>query len=73
MGGGKIMAKWNIKPKHFMIAMIVSFIIAAIIFSGVILKNDVVGRFIFGFVWLIIGIVWLGQYFHTKKKEENKG
>ncbi|MCD6237714.1 MAG: hypothetical protein J7K51_00035 [Thermotogae bacterium] len=67
------MAKWNIKPKHFMIAMIVSFIIAAIIFSGVILKNDVVGRFIFGFVWLIIGIVWLGQYFHTKKKEENKG
>ena len=32
------MAKWNIKPKHFMIAMIVSFIIAAIIFSGVILK-----------------------------------
>jgi len=73
MEGGEIMAKWNIKPKHFMIAMIVSFIIAAIIFSGVILKNDVVGRFIFGFVWLIIGIVWLGQYFHTKKKEENKG
>ena len=72
MEGGEIMAKWNIKPKHFVIAMIVSFIIAAIIFSGVILKNDVVGRFIFGFVWLIVGIVWLGQYqyFRTKKKEE---
>jgi len=35
------------------------------------LKNDVVGRFIFGLV--NSGIVWLGQYFHAKKKEENKG
>ncbi len=64
------MAKWNMKPEHYMIAMIVSFVIAAISFSGVILKNDVVGRLIFGFVWVIVGIGWLGQYFNLKNKEK---
>lgn len=64
------MAKWNMKPKHYMVAIIVSFVIAAISFSGVILKNDAVGRLIFGFVWLIVGIGWLGQYFHHTKKEK---
>ena len=62
------MAKWNMKPKHYMIITVVSFVIAGIIFSGAILKNDVVGRLIFGFVWVIVGIVWLGQYFHSKKE-----
>ncbi len=70
MKGGKIMAKWNVKPKHYMIVTIVSFVIAAISFSGVILKNDAVGRLIFGFVWLLVGIGWFGQYFHSTKKEK---
>jgi len=65
------MAKWNMKPKHYMVAIIVSFVIAAICFSGVILKNDAVGRLIFGFVWLIVGIGWLGQYLHHRKKQLN--
>ena len=58
------MAELNMKPEHYMIAMIVSFVIVATIFSGVILKNDVVGRLIFGLVWVLVGIGWLGQYFH---------
>ena len=66
------MAKWNMKPKHYMIITVVSFVIAGIIFSGAILKNDVVGRLIFGFVWVIVGIVWLGQYFHSKNKKREK-
>ncbi len=58
------MAKWKINPKHYMIAAAVSFVIASIGFSGVVLKNDLVRRLIFGFVWLIVGVGWLGQYFH---------
>jgi hypothetical protein len=64
------MAKWNMKLKYYMFAMIVSFVIAAISFSGVILKNDLVGRLIFGFVWVIVGIGWLGQYLNLKNKEK---
>jgi hypothetical protein len=70
MKGGKIMAKWDMKPKYYMVAMIISFVIAAISFSGVVLKNDLVGRLIFGFVWVIVGIGWLGQYIHPKNKEK---
>ena len=51
-------------------AMIISFAIAAISFAGVILKNDLVGRLIFGFVWVIVGIGWLGQYRYLKNKEK---
>jgi len=68
---GTIITKRNIKPKYYMIAIIVSFVIVAINFSGVILKNDVVGRLIFGFVWLIVGIGWLGQYFYRTKNKSN--
>jgi len=34
------------------------------------LKDDTVGRFIFGFVWQFLGIVWLGQYFYCSKNEK---
>lgn len=64
------MAEWNIKPEHYMIAMIVSFAIAVISFSGVFLQNDLVGRLIFGFIWVLVGIGWLGQYFQHRNKGE---
>ena len=60
------------KPEYYLIAVIVSFVIAVISFSGVILKNDLVGRLIFGFVWVIIGIGWLGHYFNLKNKEKQR-
>ena len=47
----------------FLWAMIICFAIAAVAFSGVILRDDVVGRVIFGVVWVVLGFVWLGSYF----------
>ena len=58
------------KPAYYIVAMIVSFVFAAISFSGLILKNDLVGRLIFVFVWVIVGIGWLGHYFNLKNKEK---
>ena len=36
--------------------------IAAISFSGLILKTDYAGRAIFGSAWGALGVVWLGKY-----------
>ena len=44
------MAKWDMVPAYCITAMIISFAIATISFLGVILKKDLVGRLIFGFV-----------------------
>jgi hypothetical protein len=40
----------------------VCFVIAALAFTGVILRGDLVGRAIFGTVWTVLGVVWLGWY-----------
>jgi hypothetical protein len=47
----------------FLWAMVVCFIIAALALTGVILRDDVTGRVIFGVVWMALGFVWLGSYF----------
>jgi hypothetical protein len=46
----------------FLWAMLVCFAIAALALSGVILREDAVGRAVFGLVWTALGIVWLGFY-----------
>ena len=47
----------------FLWAMIVCFVIAALALTGVILRDDVTGRVIFGVMWTALGFVWLGSYF----------
>ena len=47
----------------FLVASVVSFSISAITFSGLILNEDLTGRVIFGLVWAVLGVVWLGFYF----------
>ncbi|MCK8115926.1 hypothetical protein [Anaerosoma tenue] len=47
----------------FLVAAVVCFGIAVLALTGVILAGDVVGRIIFGAVWIAVGIVWLGSYF----------
>jgi hypothetical protein len=42
--------------------MAICFIIAALALGGVILRADAPGRLIFGAVWILIGVVWLGWY-----------
>lgn len=53
------------KPRRpgFLWAMVVCLVIAALAFSGLILRGDFVGRMIFGVVWSVLGLVWLGSYF----------
>ena len=48
---------------------IICAVIAAVSFFGLILKNDMVGRLIFGTVWTLVGIYWIGSYFTAKKRE----
>ena len=57
------MSKERRRRPGFLLAMIVCFVIAAVAFSGIILRDDVVGRVIFGVVWTALGLVWLGSYF----------
>jgi len=50
----------------FLIATIICFAIAVLALTGVILRGDVVGRVIFGCVWALLGVVWLGWHLHGK-------
>jgi uncharacterized membrane protein HdeD (DUF308 family) len=47
-------------------------VIAVVSFFGLILKDDMVGRLIFGTVWTLVGIYWIGSYFVAKKREMSK-
>jgi len=47
--------------------MVVCFAIAALAFGGVILRDDMAGRMIFGVVWALLGIVWLGRLVQTRR------
>lgn len=55
---------------------IIAFAIAAICLAGVVLRDDLVGRIIFGFVWTAIGVFWLGKYMSGRKaggRDEHSG
>ncbi len=47
----------------FLAAAVMCFGIAAVALTGVVLGGDLVGRLVFGAVWIALGIVWLGSYF----------
>lgn len=51
--------------------MIVSFIISSVIYAGIVLKEDLVGRIIYGSVFILVGIGWIGVYFYKKKRIKN--
>jgi hypothetical protein len=46
----------------FLAAAVMCFVIAAVALTGVVLSGDLVGRLLFGAVWIALGIVWLGAY-----------
>jgi hypothetical protein len=45
-----------------LLAALVCFGIGAISFSGLILRQDELGRVLFGVAWGTLGVVWLGKY-----------
>jgi hypothetical protein len=64
-----MMVQREIKAFYYLVVIFGSFIIAAITFSGIIFKNDLTGRIIFGAIWATNGLIWLGQYIFNKKKK----
>lgn len=47
----------------FLAAAAMCLVMAAVALTGVVLGGDLVGRLVFGAVWIALGIVWLGSYF----------
>jgi len=54
---------------YFLLLSMGSLSVALISFSGIVMKEDLVGRVIIGCVWLLVSVGWMGRYFHTKKNE----
>ena len=48
----------------------ISFTIALLAVFGVILSNDGVGRLIYGVLWSMIGLSWMGRFFIARNKTE---
>jgi len=65
------MAKLQLSPKYSVIIAVGAFVVAAISFFGIILKNDLVGRLIFGITWSLVGVGWLGCYFNARKTSKS--
>ena len=61
------MSLQKISWKTSFIFCLISYSIAAISFSGIILKHDLTGRLIFGTVWGAIGLGWLIRTYLIKK------
>jgi hypothetical protein len=50
------------RPAGLLVAALVCLCVAAVSFSGLILRSDHAGRAIFGAAWGALGVVWLGKY-----------
>ena len=66
------MSEGRRRPAGFLVASVVSFLISVVAFSGLILRADVAGRVIFGLVWAVLGVVWLGFYFGAFSGSESR-
>lgn len=51
-------------------AAVICFSVALIAFAGLILREDAIGRVIFGAAWTALGVVWLGRLAVIAKREE---
>ena len=59
------------QSKYLLIAAaIICFAVAAIAFAGLFLREDPVGRAIFGTAWTALGLVWLGRLAVAGKRKE---
>jgi hypothetical protein len=61
------MAESPLKPLFYLLLVIISLVIAVISFFGVILKDDLTGRIIFGTVWTFVAVIWTGYYLKSRK------
>ena len=54
-------------PKANIFLAAVSFLVSGLSFTGILLKNDMTGRIIFGCVWLFVGILWMSGLLKLKR------
>jgi hypothetical protein len=50
----------------------ISAVIATVSLFGLILQDDIIGRLIFGTVWTLVGVYWIGSYLTAKNREKLK-
>jgi signal transduction histidine kinase len=62
------MKRWRMKPQHYIIGAVISFLLAAISFSGLVLPDARWGRLIVGAIWSAIGVGWLSRYYYVRLK-----
>ena len=58
----------NQRPWLFLLAAIFSAAVSVLVFLKVFLAGDTTGRIIFGIVWALIALIWIGQYISLIKK-----
>jgi DNA-binding CsgD family transcriptional regulator len=66
------MKRWHMKPQHYVIAAVVSFLIAVINLSGLVLRDDLMGRLIIGAIWSAVGIGWSSRYYYVRLKARER-
>jgi hypothetical protein len=64
------MADGSSKSFLWLLLAIVSFVMAVLSISGVLLADDPAGRWVFGIVWIGIGILWVVRFTRPTKKKE---
>jgi hypothetical protein len=50
-----------------------AFCVALLSIFGAILKSDIVGRVIFAFTWIMIGVWWISRLVQHISKPKNEG
>ncbi len=64
---GRLRSRWM-----FIAAAVICFAVALIAFTGLILREDAIGRVIFGAAWTALAVVWLGRLAVIGKREERR-
>lgn len=64
------MAKQGKGPIVWILLAAVCFVVAALAGAGMILRSDSIGRLIYGVLWSLIGVSWLGRYFIARRREQ---
>ncbi len=67
------MPKQNMRRVIWIALAVVCFVMAGLSFTGVVLRQDTTNsKLMFGIIWTLVGVSWLGRYFAEKKKQEQR-
>ncbi len=66
------MALFRTPPSLAALLAIIAFVIAAVCFAGMVLRDDAVGRIIYGVVWSAVGILWVWQFVTARRERAAK-